>query len=93
VNAIASHLATSLRGHFVWLPGATSVTIHVQETWALLLIIASSDAAVILLGKKLGLNCELRKESGWWRRIAIGESEGGALRCEVSGPRSQGEPH
>lgn len=92
MNALADNLALKLRGDLDSLPGATSISFHAQEKWALCLITASSDEGVISLGKKLGLTCDIRSEEGWWWRIAIGEREGGAIRCEVSGPRTRGQP-
>jgi hypothetical protein len=47
---------------------------------------ASSDEAVISLGKELGLACDIRNEEGQWWRIATGEREKGALRCVKGAP-------
>lgn len=92
MNVRAYNLAITWRGDLVSLPGADSISFHAQDTWALLLIMASSDEAVISLGEELGLTCDIRSEAGTWWRIATGEHEGGALRCEVSGPRHRGQP-
>ena len=65
---------------------------YAQEEWALLLIIAASDEAVISLSEALGLTLDISRGPGRWSRTAIGEREGGALRCEVRGPCHQGQP-
>jgi hypothetical protein len=92
VNARAFNLALKLRGYLVSLPGADSISLHAQEGWALFLIMASSDEAVISLGEELGLTCNIMSEEGRWWHVAKGEREEGALRCEVSGPRHRGQP-
>lgn len=92
MNARAYNIALRLRGYLVSLPGADSISLHAQDHWVLFLILTSSDEAVISLGEELGLADHIRSEEDRWWRIAVGEREGGALRCEVSGPRHQGRP-
>jgi hypothetical protein len=52
VNTFADNFAHKLRTYLDFLPGATSLSFHAQEQWALFLVTASSDDAVIALGKK-----------------------------------------
>jgi hypothetical protein len=92
VNARAYSLAILHRKDLASLRGAASISLHAQETWALFLIMADSDEAVISLSEELGLTLDIKHEEGRWWRIAVGEREGGALRCEVCGPRHWGQP-
>jgi hypothetical protein len=75
------------------LPGATSLSVHGAETWALVLIMTSSDDAVIALSEDL----ELREveigigEGRWWRR-ASSERDQGRLRVVVAGPHHESAP-
>jgi hypothetical protein len=98
VNERAYDLASSMSAHLASLPGASSISFHAQQGWALALVIVASDDAVISLGAELGLSLDIRTAKGstragdqWWR-IAIGERERGALRFEVVGPRHRGAP-
>lgn len=93
MKPIAHQLALRLRACLASLPGAASVSLHAQERWAILVIIASSDDAVCALGEHLGLSNGLRHEEGRWWRTAEGthvEQAGLELRCSVSGPRHEG---
>lgn len=92
MNARAYGLAILQRDALASLPGAASTSLHAQGTWALFLIMAASDEAVISLSEDLGLTLDIGSEGGWWWRVAVGEPEGGALRCKVCGPRHPGQP-
>lgn len=92
VNARACSLSTMLRDGLASLPGAASISLHAQEAWALFLIMATSDEAVISLSESLGLALAIRHEEGRWWRVAVGERDQGALRCEICGPRHRGQP-
>ena len=92
MNARAYGLAIMHRNDLASLHGAASISLHAQETWALFLIMAVSDEAVISLSEELGLTLDIRREEGRWWRIAVGVREDGALRCEVCGPRHRGQP-
>jgi hypothetical protein len=77
-------------GELEALPGAASLTIHAQVSWALLMIMASSDTAVFTLGEMLGLTSDVQRENGRWRRVAVGKSATGFVRYEVKGPSHAG---
>jgi len=93
MNARADDLMVMLRALLGMLPGATSLSVHGSETWVLVLIMTSSDDAVIALSEDL----ELREveigigESRWWRR-ASSERDQGRLRVVVAGPHHESAP-
>ena len=92
MNARAHDLTVLLRGILGMLPGATSIGLHASERWALVLITAASDEAVIALSEALGLACDVRiGKRRWWRR-ATSEGEQGLLRIVVAGPPHKGLP-
>lgn len=68
------------------LPGATSMNLIASERWALLLVSAGSDEAVVALSEAYGLTCDVWISTrAWWRR-ATGEAEQGLLQIVVAGP-------
>lgn len=91
MNARGYGLVRSQRATLDTLPGATGISFHASETWAIVLITAASDEAVVGLGNELGLGTvEVRTGAGrWWRRAM---SEQGAVRVEVFGPHHLGPP-
>jgi len=92
MNVRAHDLTVLLRAILRSLPGGTAMCIHGSERWALVLITASSDEAVLALGEDLGLECDLRiGKRRWWRR-ATAERDEGRLRIEVAGPPHRGRP-
>jgi len=93
MNVRADDLMVTLRALLGMLPGASSLSIHGAETWALVLIMTSSDEAVIALGEDLELGeVEIRIGEGrWWRR-ACSKRDQGRLRVVVVGPHHEGPP-
>lgn len=83
----------TLRALLGMLPGATSLSVHGAETWALVLIMTSSDETVIALSEDLELGeVEIRIGEGrWWRR-ACSQRDQGRLRVVVAGPHHEGAP-
>lgn len=92
MNARAYDFALMHRDELTSLRGASSITFHAQKAWFLMLIIADSDEAVISLSEEFDLTLQIESAKGWWRRIAVGQRNDGALRCLVSGPRARGQP-
>ena len=92
MNVRAHDLTVLLRALLSSLPGATSMCVHASERWALVLITASSDEAVLALSEDLELECDIRiGKQRWWRR-ATSERDQGTLRVEVAGPPHPGRP-
>jgi len=92
MNVRAHDLTVLLHALLSSLPGATAMCIHASERWALVLITASSDEAVLALSEDLELECDIRiGEQRWWR-CAASERDQGTLRIEVAGPPHQGRP-
>ncbi len=93
MNTRADDLLVMLRAHLGMLPGATSLSVHGAETWALVLIMTSSDEAVSWLSEHLELGeVEIRIGEGrWWRR-ACSKRDQGRLRVVVAGPHHEGAP-
>jgi hypothetical protein len=97
MNARAYQIALKLRAYQCGLPGTVSLGLEGQDKGqderALLLIMASSDEAVISLGLALGLTSyEIRRDGDWWWRVASGQHAGGEFTCQVVGPPEQGLP-
>jgi hypothetical protein len=93
MNLRADDLMVTLRGLLGMLPGATSLSVHGAETWALVLILTSSDEAVIALNEDLELGeVKIRNGEGrWWRR-ACSTRDQGRFRVVVVGPHHEGPP-
>ena len=93
MNVRADDLMVTLRALLGGLPGGTSLSVHGAETWALVLIMTSSDDAVIALSEDLELGeVEIRIGKGrWWRR-ACSKRDQGRLRMVVAGPHHDGAP-
>ena len=92
MNVRAHDLTVLLRALLSSLPGATAMCIHASERWALVLITASSNEAVLELSEDLELACDIRiGEQQWWR-CAASERDQGRLRIEVAGPPQRGRP-
>lgn len=91
MNARAYQMALRLQAYQFGLPGAVSLGFEGQDERALLLIMASSDEAVISLGLALGLTSyEIGRDGEWWWRVASGQHQEGKFTCQVVGPRKQG---
>ena len=95
MNARAYQMALRLRAYQCGLPGAVSLGLEGQDEGqderALLLIMASSDEAVISLGLALGLTSyEILRDGEWWWRVASGQHQGGEFTCQVVGRASKG---
>ena len=74
------------RDLFGRLPGATSINLIASERWALLLVRAASDEAVVALSETYELTCDVGIDTQkWWRR-ATGEAEQGLLQIVIAGP-------
>ena len=93
MNVRADDLMVTLRALLGMLPGATSLSVHGAETWALVLIMTSSDEAVIALNEDLELGAvEIKNGEGrWWRRACLKRDQG-RLRVVVVGPHHEGAP-
>jgi hypothetical protein len=93
MNARAHDLVVTLLDILGGLAGASTLSVHALEAWVIVLISASSDEAVIALGKELGLGgTEVAIATDrWWRR-ASSESKQGAVRVVVAGPHHLGPP-
>ena len=93
MNVRAHDLTVTLRALLGMLPGATSLSVHGNERWALVLIMTSSDEAVIALSEDLELEeVNIGIEKGrWWRR-ASSERDQGRLRVVVAGPHHESAP-
>ncbi len=93
MNTRADDLTVMLRAILSTLPGATSISFHAVEAWAILLITTSTDEAVIALSEDLELGeVEFRIGDGrWWCR-ASSERDRGRLRIVVAGPHHMSPP-
>lgn len=93
MNVRADDLMVTLRALLASLPGATSLSVHGAETWALVLIMTSSDEAVITLSEDLELGeVEIGIGEDRWRRRACSKRDQGRLRVVVVGPHHEGAP-
>lgn len=87
MNARAHDLTVTLRAILRTLPGASSISVHASETWAIIMITAASDEAVLVLGEDLGLGAsEVRSAEGQWWRRTMSEADQGTLHIVVAGP-------
>ncbi|HEY8244006.1 MAG TPA: hypothetical protein VII68_11135 [Casimicrobiaceae bacterium] len=92
MNERGRDIMAELRGFLDRFPGATSMNLAASERWALLLVRAGSDEAVVALSEMFGLTCEFGFDTQkWWRR-ATGEAERGQLRIVVAGPPHEDAP-
>lgn len=86
MNERGRDLMSRARDLFGRLPGATSMNLIASERWALLLVGAASDEAVVALSEEYGLTCDVRIDTQKWYRRATGEAEQGLLQIVVAGP-------
>jgi len=93
MNAQAHEFVSTLLGVLGKHPEATGISIHALKAWAIILITASSDEAVIALDEKFELGgTEIQLAGGrWWRR-ATSENRQGTWRVVVTGPHHLGPP-
>lgn len=92
MNERGRNFMVRLRGLLDMLPGATSMIVTASERWALLLVRADSDEAVVALSEAFGLTCDFGIDMrAWWRR-ATGEDAQGRLRMVVAGPPHEDAP-
>ena len=93
MNERAHDLMVLLRSILSSLPGATALSLHASQSWAVLWIKVSSDDAVIALGEDLGLGePEITTTTQGWRRRVRSQGEQSTLRIEVAGPTHRGQP-
>jgi hypothetical protein len=95
MNARAYALVDTLLDNLGELAGASAMSVHARQAWVIVLITASSDAAVSALGEWLGLGkTEVAITAGqWWQRASSEGRRGArALRVVVAGPHHQGPP-
>jgi hypothetical protein len=94
MNVDAHELALRWLDELGNLPGAHTMSIHTspQQKWALLLIMASSDRALVTLSEKFDLTPEDLNQDGRCQRTAVGNFAGGSLRFRIAGPLSSSRP-
>ena len=92
MNKRGRDVMAELRGFLGRFPGATSMSLTGSERWALLLVRAASDEAVVALSEEYGLTCDVGIDTRQWWRRATGEDEQGLLQMVVAGPPHEDAP-
>ena len=87
MNEHGRDLMRRMLGCFGMLPGATSMSFTASQRWAVLLVRAVSDEAVVALSERFGLTCDVRIDTQkWWYRATGEAKQDLLLQIVVAGP-------